>query len=71
MSLPENVVCPLDAVNSNEPNVVPLSKSISPDVDVTSPSASVPPESVLSNTTKSPSSYPVPLLDGSTIIFLL
>ena len=42
---------------------------MSPDVDVTSPNASVPPESVLSNTTKSPSSYPVPLCDGSTKTF--
>ena len=69
MSFPENVVWFASAVNSNEPNVVPLSKSLSPDVDVITPCASVPPESVLSNTTRSPSLYPVPLLLGSTIIF--
>ena len=56
-------------MNSNEPNVVPLSKSISPDIEVTSPNESVPPLPVLSNTTKSPSSYPVPRLDGSTKTF--
>ena len=69
MSLPVNVVCPPVAVNSNEPNVVPASNSISPDVDVITPCASVPPLSLLSNTTKSPSSYPVPRLDGSTKTF--
>ena len=69
LSLPSNVVCPADAENSNEPNVVPLSKSKSPDIEVITPCASVPPLSLLSNTTKSPSLYPLPLLLGSTITF--
>ena len=69
MSRPENVVWFAAAVNSNEPNVVPDSKSMSPEIDVTTPCASVPPLPVLSKTTMSPSLYPVPLTSGSTIIF--